>query len=563
MSDRTPEWSAADDCETQILYRTRPYVCGAIGAWVGTTLQRLRAASPTELRKICETPVAALWASAAPLRWTSGQWRGFFWGGLVEGTEPTSWSDAAEQRLAAGLQVADGQAVLHTDALGMHDVYYRRHGRALYFSVRIHPLLDISDESLHTDWSTWANVFAVTAPLSRGTPFQEIRRVAAASGWSARPDGLDEVRFEPTWLCVTPDPETTPSEAVETIMDSVVTRRGRAAITLSGGWDSRMLAVLTRERKRRVVAWTTSNDDGRDNDLEFARQVADTLRLRHNVFVPGEEAWLEEHATVRRRTGFQTIHHVWIMPLYRKLHTRSEQFIDGLAGDVLFKSLFVGEDIVCGSSPTQRRERLWNSLAQGRLQHRSLLAPRVATMFEAMSRESFDEAVGAFDSHPAGATLAVLHTRTARAIASSPQWLLAPEVEVALPFLHPRVIASALRVPVSAKIGGNFYRNMLHAAHPTVAALPSTNDARPIGKRGARRQSSARALQAMARQILADEATKRLLSRDMRLALRDTSGLELVGRSSPGHRILSWASLLGDWRATHAKRLADNDEMSL
>ena len=456
------------------------------------------------------------------------------------------------------MEIGDEEAILHTDALGMQDLFFRRHSGALYFSVRIDPLLDISTGQLHTDWAAWASIAAVTCPLGDATPFEEVRRMIAATAWRARPDKLDQMSFEPSWLDAEPGGRVTAAEALDVVKKHVSKGRRRTVITLSGGWDSRLLAILARPGRPRMVAWTTSNDDGRDRDIEYASNVARALRLKHRVLVPDAAAWLREHSVVRRRLNFQTTHHVWIMPLARVLHTRREQIIDGLGGDVLFKSLFVDRAVVDAANAERRRWLLWNSLEQKRLQHPKLLAPKVAAAFEDLSRQSFDRAVRGFDDHPAAATLAVLHTRTARAIASSAQWLLGPEASVRLPFVHPEVIATALKVPPDAKIGGNFYRAMLEAANPRVAALPSTNDGKVTGNRGERRQSNDMSLKAMAKSILADQGALRILAPELRLAVRDPNALAVISRSSIGLRLLHWVSMLGEWRARYASRLADD-----
>lgn len=43
------------------------------------------------------------------------------------------------------------------------------------------------------------------------------------------------------------------------------------------------------------------------------------------------------------------------------------------------------------------------------------------------------------------------------------------------PFMHPDFFDAALSVGVARKDKGHFYRELLHAANPRVAALPSTN----------------------------------------------------------------------------------------
>jgi asparagine synthase len=540
---------------TEITYRNRPYVCGAIGNWDAETLRRLRDASPGGLREVHSSPVAVLWATGTPETWTAAERRGYFWGPLAEGGAPTSWTGAAEQRLAAGMEITDHEAVLHTCGLGMQDVYLRRHGDALYFSVRIDPLLDIVDGPLHVDWSAWASVLAVTCPLGDATPFQEVRRMVATTGWRARAGALEQVAFEPAWLGVEPDGRTTAADIVDVVASHCGARR--AAITLSGGWDSRLLAVLARRRRRRMLAWTTSNDDGRDRDIEFSRLVAGALGLTHRIFVPGPDAWVEEHSAVRHRLNFQTTHHVWIMPLVRQLHGRDEQFLDGLGGDVLLKSLFVDQETAAAGDPAERSRLLWNKLAESRLGQHDLFARGVGAAFEDMSRTAFAAAVARFDGHRAAPTLGVLHTRTARAIASSAQWLLAPETDVRLPFVHPDVINAALRVPLDTKVGGGFYREILHAADARVAALPSTNDTPPQGKRGARRQSDPAALAAMAEAIMSSEGARQVLSPELRLALKDPHALSLIGASLTGLRVLNWASVLGEWQTTYAGRLAN------
>jgi asparagine synthetase B (glutamine-hydrolysing) len=358
--------------------------------------------------------------------------------------------------------------VLHADALGMQELYIRRLGAAAYFSVRIEPLLGLDDSPLHTDWSAWADVLAVTCPVGEATQFEEVRRVGAAAAMRAGLDSVRRIAFEPGWLAAEPDERVSPGDALD-LIGSHVRGRGRMAITLSGGWDSRLLALVARRLGQRPTAWTTSNDDGNDNDLAYARPVADALGLPHCVVVPGPEAWLEEHRAVWQRLNFQTTHHVWLMPLASVLHWQTDTFLDGLAGDLLFKGSSIAKwESVGAATPAAQRRLIWDGLAQRRLLRRHLLAPGVAGAFEELCRTSFDRAVSRFDGHHDATTLSVLHTRTARAIALCPHWLLAPEAAVQVPFIHPDVMWAALSIPRERKAGGSFYREMMFAASPDV-----------------------------------------------------------------------------------------------
>lgn len=545
-----------------IAYRARPYVCGAIGPWDPAVMQRMRQGSPTGLREIHQSSRAVLLASRAPERWNSSGGQGFFWGSLADGTPPASWRSAAEGRLAAGLFVSDHEAVLHGDALGMQELYVRRLGAACYFSVRIEPLLALDDSPLHTDWSAWADIFALTCPVGEATQFEEVRRIGPAAAMRAGSDSVTRIAFEPGWLAAEPEERVRPGDALDLVAGHVSKGR-RMAITLSGGWDSRLLALVARRVGQRPTAWTTSKDDRRDDDLVLAGPVADALGLRHRVVVPGPEAWLDEHRTVWRRLSFQTTHHVWMMPLARVLHRRTGTFLDGLAGDLLFKgSSFAKWESVGAATPTAQRRLIWDGLSQRRLLRRHLLAPGIADTFEDLSRASFDRAASRFDGHHDAATLSVLHTRTARAIALSPHWLLAPEADVQVPFIHPEVMWAALSIPTKRKAGGGFYREMMYAASPDIAGLPSTHDGERLRRTDRPRQRSSRALGALASSILARPEVLRLLGPEMRRALKDRRGLELVGRTWIGLHVLQWAGMLADWHDTHGSRLADSGQVT-
>ncbi len=90
-------------------------------------------------------------------------------------------------------------------------------------------------------------------------------------------------------------------------------------------------------------------------------------------------------------------------------------------------------------------------------------------------REQFATATSMLHGHRAELPLSVLHTRTVRGIARSAVNLVGPEASFAAPFIHPEFFDAALSVGVARKDKGRFYREVLHAANPRVAALPSTN----------------------------------------------------------------------------------------
>ena len=499
-----------------LAFRTDPFVCGVIGPHESDALDRMLAAAPGKLTKLLDRPDLVLWSSGRLARWGNDRLGGYLWASRAAGPQPTSWRSAAESRLACGVVLDTKRVLLHTDALGLGELYTRSHAGALYFASRIDPLIASVRGRLHTDWSAWATTFTLGSPLGDATPFTEIRRVGAATAWEvAAQAGVALRKFTPAFVIESAHgPALSAAEIGRLIADSVP-RTGwfrRMHVTLSGGWDSRLLATIAAKKsRRRVRAWTTSPDDGRDRDVALSRTVASALGLDHRVLIPGPDAWFEEVDVVRQRVQFQTWMHTWLMPLARELHAIAGPLLDGLAGDVTLKSLFVDGKVLAGADPADRRRRLWSTLGGGRLAGEAL-TERARVWLADASWQSFDDSTRHLDNHRAGLTLSILLTRTARAIASSPITMFGPECEVVLPFVAPRVLMQALRVPIDRKVGGDFYRELMTATcGPSVAGLPSTNDQLPSVRRGPRRRASAAAISKLVGEIRSDESLEALL----------------------------------------------------
>lgn len=545
----------ADTPTRELRYRSHVYVCGALGRPATAALARLLEASPTGMHAVHASDSAAVWASGRLSRWSQHDQQGHYWNAVAHDSSPTTWQDAAERRMSAGVALGPISATLHGDALGLSELYTRRLGDALYFSTRIHPLTCLDDHPIHEDEAAWASILALGAPIAGATPFTEVRRVEAATAWRYTGGRFERLVFEPSWMNIEPKADFNALEVVELVAEQIPRQRllGRTGVTLSGGWDSRLLAVLASCASRRpVLAWTTDPDTGHDLDVRLSKPVAAGLGLRQRVVTAPPDAWARDAPIVRRRLQHQVWLHTWIMPLARALQQRREPLLDGLAGDVLLKSLLVDRDVLDASDPAQA---LWEVLSADRLSGNDLLAAGLAENMKAISKTSFAQSTAHLSGHPACAALSVLTTRTARAIAASPLLLFAPETDVRLPFLHPDVIAASLSVPLDRKIGGDFYREVLAVADPDIGGLPSTNDGHPRPTYGRKRQMHPQALMGMAQLIRSDDHVERMLSSSLRDALRHPECLaRIAGRPHLLH-VLQWATMLAEWREIYRDRL--------
>ena len=539
-------------------YAARPFVCGAIGRWTDVTMSRLRAAAPQPLRTIHHAPGACLWATADVTRWTGPDGDGYLWWPLATGVTPRSWAEAAERRLAAGLAITrDGDAVLHTDALGLQELYVRQIGDAVYFALRIDPLLELNEAPVHVNLTAWVSTLLLTCPVLDATPFVEVSRVRPATAWRAGHGGITTQAFDPEWRHEDSDRAISPEDMVEIIAEHLPRRRLRTtAVSLSGGWDSRLLAVLARRsRTSRVTAWTADPDNGYSVDMDCAVEVANALGLRSHVVPSPPEAWLDDHPDVRRRLQYQTWMHTWLMPLARELRGRRTPVLSGFLGDTLFRKLTpLYEEAMRADSRPGVKAAMRNRVTSGVLRYPAMFGPRVADMLADLGYTAWDGLMASVEHHPDMLMLCRMHLNT-RSVGPAFHWLFGPETEVFLPLAHPDVVAASLRIPFEARAENRFYKAMQHHASARIAEIPSTNDPYDQPPMGPRRQTSPAALAAMAETITGREDVVALLGPELGPALGDPDEMARRAQWNPPLHTLLWASMLAQWLNHYRHRL--------
>ncbi|MFI7697701.1 asparagine synthetase B family protein [Nonomuraea sp. NPDC049480] len=451
----------------------RPYVCGALGRIDTAILGKLTAAGP-RVRPALQTADAALFSSTPlPPYHRAGESYAFAWG---ERRPPAAddWITIAETYETPGL-IGDARKVtLHTGALGLVDVYYVRQGDAVYFSSLIQPLLSLVPITI--DWSAWASIIQVTFPLGEATPYTEVKRLPGASALVWEHGRMATERRLPRWLRTEPyEAWISPQEIVELLHKVYEEYDGRKLLVpVSGGYDSRLLAGVAKARGADVESWTTSPDDGTDTDIVFARAITKELGIPHRVVTQDAADYPADAAEVARRLEYLTPHHAWYAPFAKEVHGAGRILVDGLAGGPLLKNFMVSGAALEARTQAERSAAVLRSLSLG-APSQPFLSENAAQWIEETVREQFAAATSMLHGHRAELPLSVLHTRTVRGIARSAVNLVGPEASFAAPFIHPEFFDAALSVGVARKDKGRFYREVLYAANPRVAALPSTN----------------------------------------------------------------------------------------
>ncbi|RBQ14811.1 asparagine synthetase B family protein [Spongiactinospora rosea] len=458
-------------------FNVRPYVCGAIGGVDPAVLADLCAAGP-KTRAALQTDGAALFSSA-PLAPYHRDERGYaFAWGERRPLVADRWMSIAETYETPGL-IDDGhQVTLHAGGLGLVDVYYLRTPGAVYFSSLLEPLLALTGERREMDWAAWASILRVTFPLGDGTPYEAVKRLSGASALvydrATRRVSVD--RRLPRWVREEPYEAWRGAGELLSILHDVYKEfeNRPLLVPVSGGYDSRLLCSVAVARGADVESWTTSPDDGTDTDIAFARAITRELGVRHRVVEQDPARYPADTLEVARRLEYLTPHHAWYAPFAKEVHRSGRTLVDGLAGGPLLKNFMVSGEAMHAGTAAERQAAVLRSLALGAPSMPFLSGP-AAEWIEATVQESFTRSTSMLHGHRAELPLSVLHTRTVRGIARSPVNLVGPEASFAAPFIHPAFFDAALSVGVARKDKGRFYRELLHAANPRVAALPSTN----------------------------------------------------------------------------------------
>ncbi|WP_219505941.1 asparagine synthetase B family protein [Nonomuraea ceibae] len=454
-------------------FNVRPYVCGGLGRIDTAVLGKLSAAGP-RVRPALQTAAAALFSSAPlpPYR-RSGEAFAFAWGERRPAGE-SDWMTVAETYEAPGLMGDGPRVTLHTGALGLVDVYYVRVGEAVYFSSLIEPLLSLAPVEI--DWAAWASILQVTFPLGEATPYQRIKRLPGSSALVWDQGRLSTERRLPRWLRTEPyETWTSAGEILELLHEVYKDYDGRKLLVpISGGYDSRLLGSVAKARGFDVESWTTSPDDGTDTDIAFARAITRELGIPHRVIEQDPAAYPDDAVEVARRLEYLTPHHAWYAPFAKEVHQAGRVLVDGLAGGPLLKNFMVSGAALEATTQAERSAAVLGSLSLG-APSQPFLSKAAAQWMAETVQEQFLAATSMLHGHRAELPLSVLHTRTVRGIARSAVNLVGPEASFAAPFIHPDFFDAALSVGVARKAQGRFYREVLHAANPRVAALPSTN----------------------------------------------------------------------------------------
>lgn len=382
----------------------------------------------------------------------------------------------------------DGSVELIASSSGAIPLFVHLSEGPVHFSSTVALLVDVVSRP-RMDASAWAQIISIGGPLAGRTPFEGIRRMQPGERILLRPDGGRRVDAA---ACPWSDAPTTPSGSIRDVRDALLdtmTMLGKSqtlSSLLSGGWDSRILAVIAaRLSPSPLHAWTTSSDVGTALEELVAAQVAHHIGAHHHIIAPRFDEFESDVRAYNERVDYQSSFHVWLTPLARSIPPEAGTLLDGLGGGIFLGGAFPDPE---GSSSLI--ERRFARLARYLGAARDIVRSSVAAQLEERTRSDFDRIARPLLDHPAGTALTAYLTRTLPGISLGPLAVVGGERAVATPFLSHAVVHAGLRLPHADHAEGYAYPRLVRLLARGLERIPTAASLTPRHRRHPRRAAS-------------------------------------------------------------------------
>jgi asparagine synthase (glutamine-hydrolysing) len=263
---------------------------------------------------------------------------------------------------------------------------------------------------------------------------------------------------------------------IELFRQAVKRRRpddGVASLPLSGGRDSRHIALELHASGCAVDEYVTASKSGDDSDIIGARRLAARFGRPH-VVVASEGPTLAWEAKKNEITHFCADEHGWIAPVFAYLARRRSPSFDGIGGDVLSAGLFntahrsqlarkgkiesLASDVTREWSPSGDALHVLRSLLDLPFVHADDIGSRLTTT------------IAQFTEHPNPISAFFFWNRTRREIGLAP-FGLGRASRLYAPFLDREVFHLLASLPPEFSLDGRLHDAALVRAHGELGSV--------------------------------------------------------------------------------------------
>lgn len=368
------------------------------------------------------------------------------------------------------------EVFLFNDLFGIKKLFYFKNDISFTVSDDISSIMRFHNGQFHTNFEAWCEIATIGFTLGNKTVTREILALYRTeiitlqlTEWTISSLYYDRFRD------ITVDPKIQYEDALQNVIDlldeslqKLLTRYDEfeKIVTLSGGWDSRLLSAMLKQRGVFFKTQTTNLDNGNSKDYSYAKIVAEYLGVE-NQFVDLDPDYFErELEDYLNEVDFSSTLHPWLKNFLDNADValKSVNF-DGLGGDNLLRA---GNLIL----EHQTTDELYRKLKVYSSQN-SVTWPINRTI-ENIVKKNIEEEYLRYDSCDNSNLFFVIDNRYMRNISYSIK-IQSKKMKSLTPFLYRPLVEYILSLPVEVRYSDNFYPDILEKVYPGLSEIISTN----------------------------------------------------------------------------------------
>ena len=202
--------------------------------------------------------------------------------------------------------------VLFNDRYGLARLYYHENPHGFYFASEAKALLNILPTLRALDLTALADYFSCGCTLQNRTLFKGVELIPGGSAWifpAAEKIRKESYFDQETWASLPALSCTAYYEKLKEtwihILPRYLRKNESAALSLTGGKDSRMIMAWLQPPPGALPCYTFGSLYREPEDVKLARRVADICQQPHHTIRVGE-AFLSQFPTLAERTVYLT-----------------------------------------------------------------------------------------------------------------------------------------------------------------------------------------------------------------------------------------------------------------
>ena len=365
------------------------------------------------------------------------------------------------------------------DKNNISKLYYIINDNELYISNSVDNIVKCTDKKLNIDFTAWAEFACLYYVLGNKTFFKEIKSMYYREticfdlkSWNINSyieDSLStiEVNTSLTYEEAVEKCALLIEESINNIFKN--TKNIKKVITLSGGWDSRVIAAsASKIEKQEIQTLTTNIDNGDNKEERFAKLVADYLGIENKFIDIDKNYYLNElNGQYLNDTDYFSTMHIPFWNFYKKYPLNDKIILDGIYGDLFFRGMALPKTKY-QTGTDEYFDEIFKILKKSKLKKH--MPPAIKTGLTYLSKNSMREELKRCNYN---IKLFVMTNRSKNIGFTG--YKQNENNTVLFPFDNEKLIKYVFSLPNEIVFNSNFYPDIMEKIYEGISKIPSTN----------------------------------------------------------------------------------------